>query len=87
MGFLEEMAATLPTDRKEAFLAHLASMSQEEYADAEAAAKSLYTVQRLGRDQRNYTAAVRYNYADRKPEGRAATRRRKQLERANGPQS
>lgn len=71
----------MPAEDRARLEAALAEMSPDERAKAAVAAEAYYWQGRNARYRANLEKAVRYNYADRRSEGAAAARRRKQMER------
>lgn len=81
MDFLDNLMTLLPATRKAEMEAMLTDMSPEDRAELAATTEAEYNRQRAKKSMRNISHALRAHHADRRPEGAAATRRRKQMER------
>lgn len=81
MDFLENLMRMMPENDRATLQERLGAMTDDERAEANEAAERYYRTLAEGRQMRIIQSAIRYNYADRKVEGAAASRRRKQMER------
>lgn len=84
MALLEEMAKLMKPEAREEFLATLEKMTPDEYAETEKTANQYYLAARGAKSRVAMQKLLRQTQADNNPEGAAAARRRKQMERRNG---